>query len=260
MNNSANITSNSFSLRRMLLLARFTAPSLSRGLLIFGVATLLILLGGALIIELSGAVDAGVALMAMPLSMTIYFSPFLLTHRDFRFTTSQLPLLASEKFLFMFAFVWILAPLAMVIAGLAGTGLINLIFSGATSAGINDFILKQVDHMTQPMEIVSTLSILTIVLFFTIKARRNRVGAGILAFFASMFTLFLLGAICGIVATVMEINNNPAFDVNNTDAFIIQLEVHPLVKAVEYGATILFAALVIFLMVKFYKRLRNSGF
>lgn len=257
-------TDNAHSLRRVADLMRLYYPGIKPGLIITAVTPALIMLLGTAIGKLTGSIPE--TLVRWPIFMLLYLSPVMLTRRDYRAISGQLPVTATEKLGFLLIMFVIIVPAIILLSVVVGILLSILIFGMEVSEMWSILDINQMSRMSEfGISTGATIfsSCLTfvafeaVVLYYVVTSGKNRVLAAIVAMFAFSIVLGLMGGIAG--ATIGFIEGFKGASESLDDA-LVQAHIRELTIWVLYAVSIFAEVVGLVYMIKLYRRLRNCGF
>lgn len=263
MNNELVYTDNVSSWHRLWMLFKFYWPGcLRRGTLIMALSTLAFVLLGGLVLKAFGFFPS---ILMFPLTMVLYLSPIMLTRRDYRFVSAQLPVTVGEKIGFLLIYFGFVIPLVMAVSVVIG-GLLSIWILNVDIVAVLDSVgSESLQAMPLAFLPVYFFAILIIILYYMIT-RQNRPLAAMVSFFMVFIALtvlsFIGGMVIGVVAMVSLANPAMACSANaiaDSESALAPIIAQGMPIVMTVIICILTASGIIYLS-KLAKYLRNSGF
>lgn len=192
------------------------------------------------------------------ISIMIILAPLTVARRDYRDISSQLPVTAGEKFAVLIFLYWLAFPLCISLAQWAGELCVNGLFGIKLEAAFYDNHVGETG-MIYLCGLVQSFSIITVILYTLVKARKNRIlsgiGAGVLTYasYTAISTVLSFGAglAAGFKAAKAEAEVTEAAILDTITGF------YPIILTIILATAV--AVLAVFTF-KLYKQLNNSGF
>lgn len=253
---------NAHSLRRMLMLWRLYWPTLRIGVIICIVFPILMYSLAGVIANLTGVyVDINYYCPILELL------PLLLAFRDYRHISSQLPVTAGEKMIFLIVVFFVIFPGLLSLSELVGQWLLNDAFGQTVHNLFNEYNQKIMstlkDNQLQWMRnnifvgYGFAFALISVELYYIVTAKKNRIVAGLLSLLFAYLGICLIFAFVSAVVGII-IGYNSADETIPEEVIRIEM-LHSLkwVIAFAFGSI---ATIAIVYLIKLYKKLRNCGF
>ena len=241
----------------MWMLTRFYMPMLKPQLISYPIIVMFLLMVQSILGYLTGYY----ACMAFSwiVAMMQYFGPMALTRHDARFTSSMLPVTASQKLGFLLIYSWLVLPLLIMIPAMLTFGIFHVSGIDALTALPQAYHAKFLANMATQGSLLSSIIIglgFQVVTFYPLIFKKgNRGMMMFLFFFVALFAVMFLAGLTGGIYGVYVGYTDAVAGIETTD-----IDTSPLIRILNTCFGILSAIVSAVLLIRMYKKLRNRGF
>ncbi len=246
---------NHTSLSRIGMLFRLYMPALKRGFILYPIAVILLAFACGLIMKVTGSWP--MMLFSIPFTVMFVCSPCVITRRDYRAVSAQLPVTAGEKLGFLMLNFMVIYPLLLWVSAEVSYYLVQW------TLGIDVMAIMREQEVANPCTIATGMlmvfGIIAITMYYTFTARGNRTGACILsAFVTYLVFMFMLGIVMVCIGFYEGFKAAQASPM--PEEMIDEETIMMLTRHVQVICAAVFTVAAAIYLRKLYKRLRNSGF
>lgn len=256
-----------FSWRRVWMLWRLYLPSLRKQLWAFPLVSLCISLAAVWVLLISPKITPANFTITIGISLMYYFAPIVLARRDYHVVSDQLPVLTSEKMVF-------LAIYFMFVTMVLTTGVQTLIF-GLSSLVFSTFAHQMEDIYGMAMSIYPNKWVLlmsnfmgmalpSLTLMGVVLAKRNRILMGVVCCVAAYLAICTISGVMGGVMAMIEVKDviadpDIAQNIGAQSEFVMQTMAN-VIKVVVVVVTVISLAIMATSWMLIYKKLKRGGF
>lgn len=256
-----------FSWRRVWMLWRLYSPYLKRHLWAFPLVAFFLSALTVLSVTLNPDITTVAYNFTVGVSIMYYFAPVALARRDYRAVSDSLPVLTSEKMVF-------LAIYFLLVTMILTTGVQTLVF-WLSSKTIPTFCHQMQDIFSMAMQIYPSkpalflsniigMALPSMTLMGVVIAKRNRILMGVLWCLGSYLAICIIAGILGGVMAVMDVKDwamDPGVAQNiGTHADEVPEVVTKIVSVVVVMVSVVSAVLLAVSWTLIYKKMKRGGF
>ncbi len=259
MDSKEPVVTDSFSWRRVAMIARFYYPILRKQLIAMPIAVFVCVLVSSYAISVYES-ELMMLVSSLPIALMMMLAPIGLARRDCRFLSDQLPVTAMEKFVFLMLYFNFVVMLITSGGSFLSALLLMPVYSGSMTWLLNIYDTFEEMFGTSPWNPLfwpSSSMFQCFTLYGVISARKNRMAKGLIYMFASFVIYQLICGIGGIVIGFLmvgsgDVQNPSPFDVNQAIKSMMPQFFWILITLMTIG-TIILACLI-------YRKLKYRGF
>lgn len=256
-----------FSWRRVWMLWRLYLPSLRKQLWAFPLVSLGISMAAVWVMLLDSEVSPANFTLTLGISIMYYMAPIALARRDYRAVSDQMPVLASEKMVF-------LAIYFLFVTMVLTTGVQTLVFF-LSSLLFQQFCHQMEDIYSLAMSIYNNKAALflsnimgialpSLTLMGVVLAKRNRILMGVVSCLGAYLAICTISGILGAVMAMMEMKD-VVMDPNISQKIGAQEElafetISNVVGLAVWVVSVISVVIIAVAWTLIYKKLKRGGF
>lgn len=256
-----------FSWRRVWMLWRLYMPSLRKQLWAFPLVSLGISLISVWIMQLDPDVVPANFTLTIGISIMYYFAPIVLARRNYRVISDQMPVLTSEKMVFL-AIYFLFVTMALT------TGVQTLVY-GLSSLVFPNFCHQMEDiygialsiypnKTTMFLSNIMGMALPSVTLMGVVLAKRNRILMGVISCLGAYLAICTISGILGGLMAVLEMKDvamdpNLSQNIGAQSEFILETMTN-VVRVVVWVVSGISVALIAIAWALIYKKLKRGGF